>query len=157
MGIVHLQKCTLTDCSGSQTLCIPLCHLGTLALIEEFPSMALPNEIRVSDSTFWVVHRGREFGPFDYEWSMDLRGLELTYCGEKFGEVCSNEEVYADLAPFRLPMSVCRAAIVTAGSIVVGITESRTATERLNMLRTELHKHELSRFRIVDVNHHRLK
>ena len=33
--------------------------------------------LRFEGSAFWVRHRHREFGPFDYEWSRDMLGIEL--------------------------------------------------------------------------------
>jgi hypothetical protein len=71
--------------------------------------------LRFCDSTFWVTHRRREYGPFDYEWSKDLCGIELTYQGRKFGEYCSDDEIFADLKEFRLP-----AGVAAVGSIVLG-------------------------------------
>ena len=54
--------------------------------------------ILINGSTFWVVHRSRVHGPFDYEWSTDLHGVEFLYQGSKFGEYCSADELYADLS-----------------------------------------------------------
>ena len=38
--------------------------------------MAGAHGVRFDGTRFWVVHRRREFGPFDYEWSGDLDGIE---------------------------------------------------------------------------------
>ena len=48
-------------------------------------------------SRFWVTHRRRRYGPFDYEWSKDFAGIELSFAGDKFGEYCGQEEIFADL------------------------------------------------------------
>ena len=64
--------------------------------------------LRFEGTAFWVRHRHREYGPFDYEWSRDLGGVELIYGREKFGEFCSADEIYADLKEFHLPMAGTR-------------------------------------------------
>ncbi len=106
------------------------------------------NEIIFYESGFWVVFRRKLFGPFDYQWSGDLYGIEFTYQGRKFGEVCSEEEIFADLKPFRLPMTVCRVAAVTLGDMAVGIRNGRDSAVRIEDL-TDLLKHfGLQRFAI---------
>ncbi|MDG1896199.1 MAG: hypothetical protein P8J37_14950 [Fuerstiella sp.] len=109
------------------------------------------SEILIDDTAFWVATRGRCFGPFDYQWSPDLRGVELTYQGSKFGEICSDEELYADLAEFNLPISVCEVAAITAGTLAVGIAEGRCVEQRVSNLLTLLEKFGFSRFRVRDV------
>ena len=52
--------------------------------------MSAPHAIRFDDTRFWVTHRRREYGPFDYQWSTDLHGLEMTYRGVKFGVMSVN-------------------------------------------------------------------
>jgi hypothetical protein len=59
--------------------------------------MSASHGLRFDGSRFWVMHRRQEYGPFDYQWSSDLRGLEMIYQGEKFGEHCSENQIYADL------------------------------------------------------------
>ena len=59
--------------------------------------MSASHGLRFDGSRFWVIHRQQEYGPFDYQWSTDLRGLEMIYQGEKFGEHCSENQIYADL------------------------------------------------------------
>jgi len=88
------------------------------------------NEILLCDTAWWIVHRGRIWGPFDYQWSSDLRGIELTYQGRKFGEVCSREEFFADLAPFRIPLAVSRVAAIVAGSLAVSISAAEDLDAR---------------------------
>lgn len=105
-------------------------------------------EILLDDTAFWVAHRGRCFGPFDYEWSPDLRGVELTYQGTKFGEICSAEELFADLTEFQLPMSVCRVAVITAGTLTMQIAEGCCVDERVSSLLNALEQFGYERFQI---------
>jgi hypothetical protein len=72
-------------------------------------------------SRFWVSHRRRDYGPFDYEWSQDFAGVELMYAGTKFGEYCSKEEIFADLKEFRLPATVVEVATIVLGCLVLGV------------------------------------
>ena len=72
-------------------------------------------------SRFWVSHRRRDYGPFDYEWSQDFAGVELIYAGRKFGEYCSKEEIFADLKEFRLPATVVEVATIVLGCLVLGV------------------------------------
>ena len=106
------------------------------------------DEILLDETAFWVATRGRCFGPFDYEWSSDLRGMELTYQGRKFGEICSREELFADLTEFRLPMSVCRVAVITAGTLAAGISDGRGTDERISGLLQSLDSFGYGRFRV---------
>lgn len=109
---------------------------------------SVPNEIILNDDKFWIVSRQELFGPFDYQWSGDLHGIEFTYQGQKFGEVCSDEEFFADLKPFRLPISVSRVAALIAGAIVVSIRTGSSIDERVAHLISLLQTHRLGRFRI---------
>ncbi|WP_417851689.1 hypothetical protein [Thalassoglobus sp.] len=93
-----------------------------------------PQGLRFQDTRFWVTHRRREYGPFDYEWSEDLRGIELHYQGVKFGEVCSVHELFADMREFGLPMRVVEVACVVFGSSLLGITGGFNSQERDKML-----------------------
>ncbi len=68
-------------------------------------------------SRFWVLHRRRDYGPFDYEWSQDFAGVELIYAGTKFGEYCSKDEIFADLKEFRLPAAVVEVATIVLGCL----------------------------------------
>ncbi len=97
--------------------------------------------IRLDDSRFWVIHRRREFGPFDYEWSHDLRGLTLLYRGTKFGEICSAHELFADLKEFRLPLRVAEVAALTIGCISFGIYHGLSQAERRQMISSQLTMH----------------
>ncbi len=68
-----------------------------------------------------MMHRRQEYGPFDYEWSKDFHGVELMYSGQKFGEYCSQEDIFADLKEFRLPKTVVEVGSIVLGSLVYGI------------------------------------
>lgn len=106
------------------------------------------NEIILNDDKFWIVSRQELFGPFDYQWSGDLYGIEFTYQGQKFGEVCSDDEFFADLKPFGLPISVSRVAALIAGAIVVSIRSGSTTDERVSHIVSLLQTFELERFSI---------
>lgn len=106
------------------------------------------DEILLDETAFWVATRGRCFGPFDYQWSPDLRGVELTYQGQKFGEICSREELFADLTEFRLPMSVCRVAVITAGTLAAGIADGQCTDGRVSELLSSLDSFGYGRFRV---------
>jgi hypothetical protein len=94
--------------------------------------------LRFADSKFWVTHRRREYGPFDYEWSKDFCGIELTYQGTKFGEYCSAEEIFADLKEFKLPRSVSDVASIVIGCIVYSVLNGLAANERHALVMKEL-------------------
>ena len=111
-------------------------------------SRSVPNEIILNDDKFWIVSRNALFGPFDYQWSGDLYGIEFNYQGQKFGEVCSDEEFFADLKPFGLPISVARVAALTAGVIAVGIRSGTSLDERVSHLIALLQQFDLQRFSI---------
>ncbi|MFO0979438.1 MAG: hypothetical protein U0996_23730 [Planctomycetaceae bacterium] len=108
------------------------------------------NEIILDDDAFWIVFRNELYGPFHYQWSGDLHGIEFTFKGEKFGEVCSDEEFFADLKPYSLPISVARVATLIAGTIAVGIKNGSTLDERVSHLMELLHDFHLDRFQIRD-------
>lgn len=106
------------------------------------------NLIVLNGSGFWIIFRRQRYGPFDYEWSNDLQGIEFTYQQQKFGEVCSRDEFYADLKPWRLPMTVCRAAAVTSAMIASSIADGLTVPERIETLKSLLTRHDLGRFQV---------
>ena len=95
--------------------------------------MSLSHGLRFEGTAFWVIHRRREYGPFDYEWSRDFDGIELTFCGRKFGEYCSAEEIFADLREFRLPMAVVEVASIALGCTIRRVLDGlgQPAGERL--------------------------
>ena len=72
--------------------------------------------VRIEDTRVWVTHRRLEYGPFDYEWFPNLRGIELMFRGSKFGEIISEEEIYADLSEYRLPSRVVEVAVLVLGN-----------------------------------------
>lgn len=105
-----------------------------------------PHGLRFHETQFWVIHRRTEYGPFDYEWSSDFRGVELLYRGCKFGEVCSANEIFADLKEFSLPMRVVEVASVVFGSQLVGISRGLSSVERFDLLTSTLREHDCSEF-----------
>lgn len=92
----------------------------------------------IRDSSFWVIHRRKTYGPFDYEWSKDLSGVELIFQGEKFGEYCSEEEIYADLKQFQLPKTVVDVGTITLGCIIRSILDCENPFERYETLTSHL-------------------
>jgi len=89
-------------------------------------------------SRFWVTHRRRDYGPFDYEWSQDFAGVELMYAGKKFGEYCSKEEIFADLKEFRLPATVVDVATIVLGCLVFGVLNGLPESERRQLISDQL-------------------
>lgn len=106
----------------------------------------MKNGIRIRGSVFWVVHRSSAYGPFDYEWSSDFCGVEFHFQGEKFGEYCSADEVYADLKTFRLPRRVCEVASIAIGTLVRSIFEGLPEDERPARLKQTLTELGFPRF-----------
>ena len=102
--------------------------------------------IRFEGTAFWVRHRNREYGPFDYEWSRDLHGIELMYGRQKFGEYCSEDEISADLREFRLPMRVVGVTSIVCGAIIYGILHGLDDDARRRFLIEQLSRHGLERF-----------
>lgn len=84
------------------------------------------------------MHRRREYGPFDYEWSKDLGGIELMYAGQKFGEYCSDDEIFADLKEFQLPMSVVEVGSIVIGCIVFGLLNGLSEAQRTALVAQRL-------------------
>lgn len=106
------------------------------------------NEIILCEAGWWIVSRRRSWGPFDYQWSDDLRGVEFTFQGSKFGEVCGPDEFFADLAPYRLPISVCRTAAVVAGSVAISVSMAEGPEARAARLARALDKWGFGRFAV---------
>ena len=94
--------------------------------------------IQFEGSKFWVIHRTQTFGPFDYEWSQDFLGMEMTYCGDKFGEFCSVDEFFADLKPYGLPIRVSEVATLVMILVIRGVLDGATSIERDLQLRQHL-------------------
>jgi hypothetical protein len=107
-----------------------------------------PNSIILHEEGYWVISRDRAFGPFDYQWSADLRGIQFTFRGETFGEFCSPHEFFADLKPFGLPLTVCRIAAIVSGSIVNGIQSGSDQTHRAEDLAKLLRQFGFDQFEI---------
>ena len=97
-------------------------------------------------SRFWVIHRRRKYGPFDYEWSKDFHGVELTYAGKKFGEYCSREEIFADLKEFQLPRTVVEVGSIVLGSTVFGILNGMKEDARRKLILDQLETEGYERF-----------
>ena len=108
--------------------------------------MATASGLRFEGTAFWVRHRHREFGPFDYEWSRDMLGIEFLYRRTKFGEYCSDDEISADLKEFKLPMRVVEVTAIVCGSIVFGILNGLSQAEKKAILLRNLQQNELPKF-----------
>lgn len=108
--------------------------------------MSQSHGLRFDESRFWVIHRRTEYGPFDYDWSPDLRGVELLYQGRKFGEVCSPQEIFADLKEFHLPRRVAEVASVVLGCLVLGIASGFNVDEKNALLATTLRDFQCDAF-----------
>ena len=107
--------------------------------------------LRFQGNRFWVRHRRRDYGPFDYEWSNDLRGVELTFRGEKFGEYCSPEEIYADLKHALIPRTVSEVGSIVLGCIVFGILNGLDESARWELIERRLTENGFEKFtRITD-------
>jgi len=104
--------------------------------------------ISMSDSGFWVIHRRRSYGPFDYQFSGDLDGIEFLYQGEKYGECCSSEEFFADLHPYHLPERVSAAATVVTGTMTRCIFLGIPRPERIAQITEQLRRAGLDRYRL---------
>lgn len=92
------------------------------------------------------MHRRREYGPFDYEWSRDLGGIEMLYRGEKFGEFCGRDAMTADLKEYRLPMTVVEVASIVLGCIIQGIVSGTGSQQRNDNLIEQLQASGYERF-----------
>lgn len=114
--------------------------------------MSASSGLRFEGTKFWVIHRRREYGPFDYEWNKDFCGIELMCGGEKFGEYCSSDEIFADLTEFRLPMRVVEVSSIVMGSVLFGLLNGLNSDEKKLDLVDRLNQHGLDRFarQIVD-------
>jgi hypothetical protein len=109
-------------------------------------AVADSHRIEMVGSRFWVVHRRKRYGPFDYEWSSDFRGVEMHYDGTKFGEYCSVEELFADLKPFGLPMSVVSVTTIVMGCVLFAVFHGLREGERRDLVLQRLREHGFDRF-----------
>jgi hypothetical protein len=89
-----------------------------------------PHGVRFTETGFTVIHRRREYGLFDYQWTPEMDGVELHYQGRKFGEICSPAEIQADLKEFRLPRRVVEVATIVLGNLLAGILAGQTESQR---------------------------
>jgi hypothetical protein len=105
-----------------------------------------PHAVHLQGSRFWVTHRRHTYGPFDYEWSPDFCGVALLYNGQKFGEFCTREELYADLKPFSLPMSVVEVTSIVMGCVLVSVMRGLSESERADLLQSRLEEFGYARF-----------
>ena len=105
--------------------------------------------ITFDGSRFWVTHRRREYGPFDYEWNSDFCGVVMLYDGERFGEYCSVDELFADLKPFALPMAVVRVTSIVMGCVLYGILNGLIEAERHRLVELRLYQFGFERFVVV--------
>ena len=101
-------------------------------------------------SRFWVMHRRQRYGPFDYEWSKDFAGIELTFEGDKFGEYCGKEELFADLKHYGLPDAVVPVATIVIGCVVYGVLNGLREAERTQMITSHLAERGLERFAQIE-------
>ena len=62
----------------------------------------------------------------------------MLYDGQKFGEYCSVDEIFADLTPYRLPMSVVRVTSIVMGCVLFGVLNGLREPERLELLHQRL-------------------
>jgi hypothetical protein len=102
--------------------------------------------LRFEHTRFWVIHRRREYGPFDYDWSPDLTGVELLYQGVKFGEICSPCEVFADLQEFHLPSPVVHVASIVLGCVILGFSRGYCDQERRALIAQMLKEFDCHNF-----------
>ena len=92
--------------------------------------MSSPHGICFRGTGFFVIHRRTVYGPFDYQWSPDLDGLELHYKDQKFGEICGPSEIFADLKEFGLPQRVVQVATIVLGTLLDGVLRGLNEEER---------------------------
>lgn len=86
------------------------------------------------------------YGPFDYEWTSDFCGVEMLYDGQKFGEYCSIDEIFADLRPFGLPMSVVRVTSIVMGCVLFGVLNGLKESERDQLVALRLREQGFGNF-----------
>lgn len=74
----------------------------------------------------------------------------MLYAGQKFGEYCSIDELFADLKPFHLPMAVVQVTSIVMGCIIYGVLHGIPEPERLSLLSDRLHDLGFDRFELHD-------
>ena len=70
----------------------------------------------------------------------------MLYDGQKFGEYCSIDELFADLKPFTLPMTVVRVTSIVMGCILHGVLTGLCEQERAEMMSIQLRERGFDRF-----------
>jgi hypothetical protein len=108
--------------------------------------LPLTHGVRFVGTAFFVVHRRREYGPFDYHWGADLRSVDLTYRGVRFGEVWSAAQMFVDLREFRLPQRVVQVAVLVSGCLLHGLHRGDTLADRLRHIAAVLRQFGCGRF-----------
>jgi len=124
-------------------------HADSKDMASQDPVVTGSHAVEIDGSRFWVIHRRRKYGPFDYERSADFRGVELLYDGCKFGEYCSVEELFADLKPFHLPMSVVSVTSIVMGCVLFGVFHGLPESERRELVAERLRDHGYDRFALT--------
>ena len=100
--------------------------------------------------SFEVYHRKRSYGRFTYEWTEDLSGLELLCERRKFGEICTVENLCADLSDFALPVPVWCVATIVLGCIIRELGTGSPDPDRLDRLRKELDHQGFAKFELLN-------
>ena len=114
--------------------------------------MSASHGVQFDGSRFWVIHRRKKYGPFDYEWNTDFCGVEMLYDGSKFGEYCSADELFADLKPYHLPISVVRVTSIVMGCVLFGVLHGFRESERRELVASRLAQYGFGRFSLHDGN-----
>lgn len=73
----------------------------------------------------------------------------MLYDGQKFGEYCSLDELYADLKPFSLPMTVVNVTSIVMGCVLYSILNGLREPERFELLVARLQEHGFNRFALA--------
>ncbi len=102
--------------------------------------------IHFQPAGFTICHRGDHYGPFDYQFSQDLAGIEFLYRGDKFGECCNEEQFAADLSPYGLPITVCQVATIVLGTIAQDLLRGLSDVDRLARIDLELRRQGCDRY-----------
>lgn len=103
----------------------------------------------ILENGFWIHHRGKGYGPFDYQFSNDLGGIEFLFQADKYGEFCSSEEFFADLKPYGLPIRVSEVAAVVTGTLARCIFQGIAASDRSRLVTRQLEKLGLGRYQLT--------
>lgn len=114
--------------------------------------MSQRHALMIDDNRIWIRHRGRVFGPFDYEWSPDFCGAEFHYSGQKFGEYCSVDEIYVDAKDLGLPHAVSEVAVLVIGSLICGVLAGEVLAERIDRINQCLSRYGFCRFLPVEMH-----